>query len=578
MTVAQVQAAPESRTVPERPYVGLGYYTEEYAGVFFGRDAERKRIIGNLRASRLTLLYAESGVGKSSLLRAGVAARLGELAEQSLRERGTARYVPVVFNSWRDEPVQQLIDEIETAVAPFHTADTALELPREGLDAAIAAAAEAVDATLLVILDQFEEYFLYRSREAQPGRLADELAGCINRPDLHANFLIAIREDAYAGLGDIFKGRLANVYGNYLHLEYLDKAAARLAIERPIERFNEQHAVDERVEIEPALVDAVLEQVSRGKIVIGDAGRGTLEGADGAGSRFVETPYLQLVMRRLWDTEREAGSHRLRAETLESLGGAETIIRDHLDRAMADLTEEQRRAAAAAFRFLVTPSGAKIALSAVDLAQLTEVPEAELTDVLETLSADVRILRPIAGTRRGEASRYEIYHDSLAPAVLGWHRVQAEKRLEDEKADAERTAARERKRARTFRGLAVGASVLLIVTVVVAVFAAVERGQVSGANNRALSRALASEAHDNLVDPAKAILLAVQAYHTDPQRPECTQCRPRGRPALLASARHPPQPGSAGVLHGRVQRGREGRNHSKAARSGDPAAVPVTAR
>ena len=45
------------------PYVGLDYFLEEDAGLFFGRDAERKRIIGNLRASRLTLLYAESGVG-----------------------------------------------------------------------------------------------------------------------------------------------------------------------------------------------------------------------------------------------------------------------------------------------------------------------------------------------------------------------------------------------------------------------------------------------------------------------------------------------------------------------------------
>ena len=40
------------------PYVGLDSFGEEDAGLFFGRDAERKRIIGNLRASRLTVLYA----------------------------------------------------------------------------------------------------------------------------------------------------------------------------------------------------------------------------------------------------------------------------------------------------------------------------------------------------------------------------------------------------------------------------------------------------------------------------------------------------------------------------------------
>ena len=71
------------------PYVGLDCFHEEDAALFFGREAERTRIIGNLRASRLTLLHAESGVGKSSLLRAGVSARLNAPAAVV---RGGSRY------------------------------------------------------------------------------------------------------------------------------------------------------------------------------------------------------------------------------------------------------------------------------------------------------------------------------------------------------------------------------------------------------------------------------------------------------------------------------------------------------
>ena len=56
------------------PYKGLMPYTEADAAFFFGRDAEREVIIANLRAARLTLLYGESGVGKSSVLGAGVCA------------------------------------------------------------------------------------------------------------------------------------------------------------------------------------------------------------------------------------------------------------------------------------------------------------------------------------------------------------------------------------------------------------------------------------------------------------------------------------------------------------------------
>ena len=64
----------------DRPFQGLGFYTEKDAKWFFGRTTERKIILAHLRTAPLTLLYAESGVGKSSLLRAGVAARLRELA------------------------------------------------------------------------------------------------------------------------------------------------------------------------------------------------------------------------------------------------------------------------------------------------------------------------------------------------------------------------------------------------------------------------------------------------------------------------------------------------------------------
>ena len=85
-------------------------------------------------------------------------------------------------------------------------------------------------------------------------------------------------------------------------------------------------AEDEAVEIEPALVDAVLDQVVAGKVGVGQVGRGAVEGGDGVVR--IETPYLQLVMQRLWDEERSAGSRTLRLETLERLGGAEQIVRD----------------------------------------------------------------------------------------------------------------------------------------------------------------------------------------------------------------------------------------------------------
>src|SRR5262249_27520706 len=96
--------APES-PLPATPYVGLVPYGEEDAAFFFGRDEEKQIVTGNLRASRLTILYGASGVGKSSLLQAGV---IHDLRRQVLaNERGSDGRAPFAicsFSAWRDDP------------------------------------------------------------------------------------------------------------------------------------------------------------------------------------------------------------------------------------------------------------------------------------------------------------------------------------------------------------------------------------------------------------------------------------------------------------------------------------------
>ena len=82
---------------PPSPYKGLSPFGDSDldALLFFGRERDREIVVANLIASRLTVLYGPSGVGKSSLLHAGVARTLRELPEQPL---------VIVFSNWGDDP------------------------------------------------------------------------------------------------------------------------------------------------------------------------------------------------------------------------------------------------------------------------------------------------------------------------------------------------------------------------------------------------------------------------------------------------------------------------------------------
>jgi CHASE2 domain-containing sensor protein len=446
------------------PYLGLDYFREQDAELFFGRDAERKRIVGNLRASRLTLLHAESGVGKSSLLRAGVAARMRRLAAASVTEGGAAPYVPVVYSDWRGDPTTGLAAALEAAVQPLLSAGVELAVPRDSLEHAIETVAAVSETTPLFILDRFED----RLHVEPVDGFDDELANCINRRDLRVHFLLSIREDAYSLIGDRFKARIPNVYGNYLRLDFLDARAAHKAIVEPVRAFNEQLSDGAPpITVEPELVDAVLKEVRRGRVTIGDDGAPAVPATARA---RIETAYLQLVMTRLWNEEVASGSFCLRLETLQRLGGADTIVGAHLDDAMAILAPDQRDAAAAAFRFLVTSSGRKIALSTAELREFSNAPVAPLESALEHLEQS-RILRPIPSAEPGGERHREIYHDVLAPAILDWRRRYVE---EQRRAATERGLAHERARAQRLelrnRRLAAAVVALATVTVALAVY------------------------------------------------------------------------------------------------------------
>jgi WD40 repeat protein len=429
---------------PESPYKGLQPFEDTTidALLFFGREQEREVIAANLMAARLTVLYGASGVGKSSVLNAGVVHDLRKLA----RER--REFVVASYSSWsEDDPIEGIAASVRDAVEDvlgFGVDDAPGSLATR-----IGAWSELLGGEIYLVLDQFEEYFLYHGHDGA-GSLLDELPPLVTEPRLRAHVLLGIREDALARL-DVFKARIPGLFANYLRLERLDATAARAAIEGPLTRWDE--LAGESVEIEPELVGAILAAVAAERIV----GNG---GAPSPASSGIEPPYLQIVLERVWEAEREANSHVLRRTTLEKLGGGRKIVGEHLDRALASLDPTERDTAAAMFRHLVTPSGTKIAHDVADLASYARAEEANVRGVAATLM-DQRILRPVEAP--GDGGRVEIFHDVLGGAVSdSRRRHEADRALE-----AERREARRRHR-RSLIVIAVALIALLAMTAVAA--------------------------------------------------------------------------------------------------------------
>ena len=90
---------------------------------------------------------------------------------------------------------------------------------------------------------------------------------------------------------------------------------------------------------------------------------------------------------------------------------------------MSGLALRQQATAADMFHYLVTPSGTGIAHGVDDLVDYAGAPDAEIRPVLTYLAGlpQYHVLRPVSPPPdRATETRYEIFHDVLAAAILDW--------------------------------------------------------------------------------------------------------------------------------------------------------------
>ena len=294
---------PAATVDASNPWLGLASFTEETRAYFFGREEEVAELARRVQRKLLTLLFGQSGLGKTSILRAGLVPRL--------RSQGYCPiYVRIDYGRDAPEPAAQIKQAI------LRTARRAGRWSQEG----VAAEGESLweflhhrddvlldeaGATLipLLIFDQFEEIFtLAQSDEfgrARAARFIAELADLVeNRPpkafeakldedDSAAErfdfarsdyrVLIALREDYLAPLEGL-KKQIPSISQNRLRLAPMSGNQALEAVLQPgkqlvseevaaaIVRFVAGGAELANAEVEPSLLSLICRELNDARI------------------------------------------------------------------------------------------------------------------------------------------------------------------------------------------------------------------------------------------------------------------------------------------------------------------------
>jgi tetratricopeptide (TPR) repeat protein len=440
------------------PWLGLASYTEETRSYFYGREEEVAELCRRVQRKQLTILFGQSGLGKTSILRAGIVPRL--------RPEGYCPvYVRIDYSPDSPVPTEQIKQAIfraTQAAGAWTQPGTAVsgESLWEFLHHRDDVLRDASGKTLipLLIFDQFEELFTLaqsddfgRQRAAQfiedladlvenraPKALeakmdADESAVeefDFTRSDYR--ILIALREDYLAHLEGL-KGAMPSISQNRMRLARMTGAQALSAVVKPGGKL-------------------VSEEVA-GSIVRFVAGGAELANAE------VEPALLSLICRELNNARIAQGKPEISADLLA--GSRDTILSEFYERALADQPAGVRQFIE---DNLLTESGHRESL-AEERVQKGLIAAGASANALFTL-VDRRLLRI---EERLDVRRVELTHDVLTGVVRASRDVRLEREARDE---AERKLATQRERELATRKALVRARKIAAICGVLAIAAA----------------------------------------------------------------------------------------------------------
>ena len=464
--------ATRTRLNPENPWPGLDSFAEGDAEYFHGRDTETAEVLRLLRRESLTVLFGRSGLGKTSLLNAGVF--------PVLRQEG---FVPVYIRldfSGLGPPLRtQILDRLlaecrerriespppsdaETLWEYFHRAEAEFWNERNR------------PVTPVLAFDQFEEAFtrgqeddLARSRARE---FLAELGDLIeNRPPKHLKEAL----DESPELSRRFDFRklafklILSFREDYLaHIEELKRHIPSLTYNRSrLQPMNGRQAQEVVLKSGGHLVD---EDVAARIIGIA-AGRGTAEHPPDPseyGDLEIDPALLSVICSELNGRRRRAGQPRITPELIS--GAEQQILADFYERSMEGIDPPVR---VFVEDDLLTDQGYRDSYALDDALRRPGITR----PAIETLVAR-RLLRV---DERFGVRRLELTHDVLTGVVRASrdtrHEREAREKAEIARREAEAREAQARRQLRRSRWMAALFGCLTLAAVGAAVWAVISQ-------------------------------------------------------------------------------------------------------
>lgn len=369
--------------LPESPYRHLNWFRREDAEVFFGRGHEIRELydrLTTLRSAPILLLYGQSGVGKSSLLDAGVIPRLESQCAVEYERRADGGLVGALRR--------------------------ALQLPRQGgvIEDAWTAREAQLGRPLVVILDQVEELYT-RPIEEIPNELEDFLkivhetfADINNRP--RGKLVLAFRKEWLAEI----ESRL-NEYElprTRVFLERLGRHGIVEAVRGPTstERLQEKYGLRVDDDLPEIIADDLRED--RDSAV---------------------APTLQILLTKLWSQAKQTNYEQpqLTQDLYQQLSRNGILLGDFLDQQIEEIHRCRPNAVDSGLLLDIislhtTPLGTANQRSLEQLQQVYAHVADVLPDLLQ-LCQDLYLLTITVNHPHASSRTTRLAHDTLAPLI-----------------------------------------------------------------------------------------------------------------------------------------------------------------